>query len=224
MQMKLVYLFSKKGRLRFVSHLDMQRFLMRALNRTCLPIAFSQGFNPHPVMSLASALAMGYESDYEVLEIKINDNIPKVKALETMRAALPEEMYMMDVRYVQDSHPSMMSLVTMADYEITPPAEHMEALKAVAREFLMSETVPGIRKTKSGEREVDLRPLCISLTCTEKTFLTRLMLTETDTLKPDLLMSTLYNMAGLNPGEIRYTRKCLLGMDMSGTAKPIMEL
>lgn len=222
--MKLVYLFSKKGRLRFVSHLDMQRFLMRALNRTCLPIAFSQGFNPHPVMSLASALAMGYESDYEVLEIKINDNIPKVKALETMRAALPEEMYMMDVRYVHDSHPSMMSLVTMADYEITPPAGHMEALKAAAREFLLSETVPGIRKTKSGEREIDLRPLCISLTCTESTFLARLMLTEADTLKPDLLMNTLYKMAWLEPGEIRYTRKCLLGKDMNGTVKPIMEL
>lgn len=224
MQMKLVYLFRKQGRMRFVSHLDMQRFLLRALNRTCLPIAFSQGFNPHPVTSLASALAMGYESEYEVFEVKINGNIGKAVALQTMRDALPEEMYMMDVRYVNDSHPSMMSLVTMAEYEITPPAEDMEALKAAAREFLLSESVPGIRKTKSGEKEIDLRPLCINLSCTDTAFLARLMLTETDTLKPDLLMNTLYKIADMEPRTCRYLRKCLLGKDENGTVKPIMEL
>ena len=225
MQMKLVYLFKKKGRMRFVSHLDMQRFLMRALNRTCLPIAFSQGFNPHPVMSLASALAMGYESDYEVFEIKINgNNIPKETALKTMRDALPEEMEIIDVRYVNDNHPSMMSLVTLAVYEITPPTEHMEQLKAAAREFLLSESVPGIRKTKSGEREVDLRPLCLQLNCSETDFRAYLMLTEQDTLKPALLMSTLYSMAKLEPGDCRYKRICLMGKDSVGNFRTIMEL
>ena len=72
MQVKLVYVFSKTGRLRFVSHLDLQRFLLRALNRTELDLAFSQGFNPHPLLSLAGALAMGYESEYEVFEVRIN--------------------------------------------------------------------------------------------------------------------------------------------------------
>ena len=89
--MKLVYVFSKKGRLRFVSHLDLQRFLMRALNRTCLPIAFSQGFNPHPLLSIAGALAMGYDSDYEVFEVKIDKEIDLQTALATMQAALPED-------------------------------------------------------------------------------------------------------------------------------------
>ena len=57
--MRTLLRFGKNSRLRFVSHLDLQRFFQRALNRTGLPIAFSQGFNPHAVMSFASALAVG---------------------------------------------------------------------------------------------------------------------------------------------------------------------
>ncbi len=56
--MRIIYEFGKKGRLRFISHLDLQRFMMRALRRTDLPVAYSHGFNPHPQMSFASALAM----------------------------------------------------------------------------------------------------------------------------------------------------------------------
>ena len=52
--MRVLYRFAKKERLRFVSHLDLQRFMQRALNRTGLKIAYSNGFNPHPILSFAS--------------------------------------------------------------------------------------------------------------------------------------------------------------------------
>ena len=57
--MRIIYRFGKLGRLRYISHLDLQRFMMRALRRTDLPVSYSQGFNPHPQMSFASALALG---------------------------------------------------------------------------------------------------------------------------------------------------------------------
>ena len=65
--MRTLLRFGKNTRLRFVSHLDLQRFFQRALNRTGLPVAFSQGFNPHPLMSFASALAVGWTSEYEAV-------------------------------------------------------------------------------------------------------------------------------------------------------------
>ena len=113
--MRCVFRFGKLDRLRFVSHLDLQRYMQRALNRSGLPVAFSQGFNPHPVMSFASALAMGWESEYEVLDIKFTKHVPEREALARMRGALPEEMPVYSVRYVDDRHPSMMALVKMAD-------------------------------------------------------------------------------------------------------------
>ena len=103
--MRCVFRFGKLDRLRFVSHLDLQRYMQRALNRSGLPVAFSQGFNPHPVMSFASALAMGWESEYEVLDIKFTKHVPEREALARMRGALPEEMPVYSVRYVDDRRP-----------------------------------------------------------------------------------------------------------------------
>ena len=109
--MRALFLFGKRERLRFVSHLDLQRFMHRAFNRTNLPIAFSQGFNPHPVMSFASALAMGWTSEYEILDIKLARDVAHDDALNQMRAALPPDLPVDDVRLVEDAHPKMMASV-----------------------------------------------------------------------------------------------------------------
>lgn len=221
--MKLIYTFGKYGRVKYVSHLDLQRFIMRALNRTCLPIAFSQGFNPHPVMSIAGALAMGYESDYEVFEIKIQGNLKKQLALETMRNALPEDLPIFDVRYVEDSHPSMMASVKMAEYLITP-MENTEAILKAAESFLTMDEYMGIRKTKSGESEVNVRALCKEMKSEDGALKVRLMLTEKETLKPDLLMESLAKIAGIDVPVYKVKRTCLLGENADGEMKPIAEL
>ena len=221
--MRVIYRFGKQGRLRFVSHLDLQRYMQRTLNRTGLPVAYSLGFNPHPVMSFASALAMGWESEYEVFDVKLAHIVPVEEAIERMRASLPEEMPIYEARIVEDNHPAMMALVKMAEYRITP-SEHLEELKNGAREFLFSDSVMAIRKTKSGEREVDIRPLCVKLTSEGDALVARTMLTEVDTLKPDLLMSKLSEMAGIEVPRLRIERKLLLGSKKDGKLKPLMEL
>lgn len=217
--MKLIFRYGKLGRLRFVSHLDLQRFFQRTLSRTDIPVAFTQGFNPHPIMSIASALAMGYESEYEAFEVRIDGNISKQKALESMRSALPDELPVYEVRFVEDNHPSMMSLVKSALYRITPEADFM-ALCSAADAFLAKEHFAGTRKTKSGEREIDLRPLCIKLDKEENSFFAQLMLTEQDTLKPDMLMNALASVAGIDVPEYKVMRLKLLGENDT----PILEL
>ena len=221
--MKLVYVFSKTGRLRFVSHLDLQRFLLRALNRTSLDLAFSQGFNPHPLLSLAGALAMCYESEYEVFEVRINGEMSREAALETMHAALPPDLYIKDVKLRPDNHPSMMSLVKMADYTVSFTCD-LDAIKRGAEAFWNSSCVMGMRKTKSGEKEVDVRALCKGLEILENGVKARLMLTEAETLKPDLLVDTLCRLGGCEVPEYRVMRNSLLGTDESGTAVPVAEL
>lgn len=221
--MRVIYRFGKQGRLRFVSHLDLQRYMQRALNRTGLPVAYSLGFNPHPVMSFASALAMGWESEYEVFDVKLTRRVPLDEAIRRMRLSLPEEMPVLEAKYVEDSHPAMMSLVKMAEYRLTP-AEKLEELKSGAREFLFRESVPAIRKTKSGEREIDIRPLCVRLTSESDALIARTMLTEVDTLKPDLLMSKLAELAEIELPRVKIERKLLLGYGADGKIRPLMEL
>ena len=87
--MKAIIQFGKQGRLRFISHLDLQRFMQRALRRTGLPVAYSQGFNPHALLSFASALGMGVSSEAELLEVRFAEPVAEQTILEAMRAALP---------------------------------------------------------------------------------------------------------------------------------------
>jgi len=221
--MRAIFRFGKRGRLRFVSHLDLQRYMQRALNRTEIPVAYSQGFNPHPLISFASALAMGWQSEYEVLDIRLASQISTKEALKQMQSALPEEMPVYECRLVDDNHASMMSLVKMSDYRIIPKS-NFDQLKAGAREFLFQESVMAIRKTKSSEREIDIRPLCSYLSCDDEALCARLALTEADTLKPDVLIGAISKLAGIDAPPVSIERKQLLGMSKAGKILPIMEL
>ena len=121
--MRTLLRFGKTSRLRFVSHLDLQRFFQRALNRTGLPIAYSQGFNPHALMSFASALAVGWTSEYEVLDFRLSAPMGRGRVEEAVRQALPEDLPVLGVRTVDDRFPAAMALVRCADYRIVPEGE-----------------------------------------------------------------------------------------------------
>ena len=222
--MRAMIRFGKQPRLRFISHLDLQRFFQRAVNRTGLPIAYSQGFNPHPVMSFGSALALGWTSEYEVIDIKLSAPMGRKRTEDAIRAALPEDLPVLEVRMVDDRHPAPMSLVRMSDYRILPQGENVAEILAQIPSFLSLENVPTVKKTKSGEKEINARPLVVEIKPFEDGFDTRLMLTEQHSIKPELLIGLLSEMAGVEAPEARIHRMMLLGEDENGVLKPLMEL
>ena len=222
--MRALIRFGKQSRLRFISHLDLQRFFQRAVNRTGLPIAWSQGFNPHPVMSFGSALALGWTSEYEVIDIKFSAPMGRRRTEDAVRAALPDDLPVLEVRMIDDRHPAPMAQVRMSDYRIMPEGEDAERVLAQVPAFLEREHVMAVKKSKSGEKEIDIRPLAIDLRPVDGGLYARLMLTEQNTLKPDLLMKVLADMAGVEPPEARIHRLALLGEDPNGQARPLMEL
>ena len=222
--MRALIRFGKQPRLRFISHLDLQRFFQRAVNRTGLPIAWSQGFNPHPVMSFGSALALGWTSEYEVIDIKLSAPMGRKRTEDAVRAALPADLPVLEARMIDDKHPAPMALVRMSDYIITLSGETAGAVIDAVPEFLSRENVMGLKKTKSGEKEIDLRPLAIDLKQTDVGLFCRLMLTEQNTLKPDLLVKALSEIAGVEPPEARIHRTMLLGEGPDGAPAPLMSL
>ena len=222
--MRALIRFGKQPRLRFISHLDLQRFFQRAVNRTGLPIAYTQGFNPHPVMSFGSALALGWTSEYEVIDIKLSAPMGRKRTEDAVRAALPEDLPVLEVRLVDDRHAAPMALVKMADYDVRLEGESAPVVIAQIPAFMAKETVSAVKKTKSGEKEINARPLVISMEATEYGFRTRLMLTESQSIKPDLLIQLLSDMAGVEPPEARIHRLLLLGEDGEGALRPLMEL
>lgn len=222
--MRMLVRFGKNPRLRFISHLDLQRFLHMALNRTGLPVQYSQGFNPHPLMAFGSALALGWTSEYELVDVRLSAPMGRRKCEEAMRFALPEDLPVLEVKLLEDRSPSVMSRVCASDYHVKLEGETARAVIDAIPAFLAEETVTAVKKTKSGEREINIRPLVLELRPAADGFDARLMLTEKDALKADLLARTLAARAGVEAPEMRVHRRTLLGRDEGGALRPLMEL
>jgi len=222
--MRMLIRFGKNPRLRFISHLDLQRFLHMALNRTGLPIKYSEGFNPHPLMAFGSALALGWTSEYELLDVKLNSPMGRKRCEDAMRFALPEDLPVLEVKLLEDRAPSIMASVYASDYEIRLSGETAQAIIDEIPAFLAAEEVMAMKKSKSGEKEINIRPLVISVDPIEGGFNVRVMLTEKDSLKPNLIVKALSEMAGVEMPETKIHRILLLGEDKNGQFKPLMEL
>ena len=220
--MRAIYQFGKTKRLSCISHLDLQRFMQMALRRTQLPVAYSQGFNPHPLLSFASALAMGWTSDVELMDIKLAAPITPEFALEQMKSALPPDLPIHAVRFVEDSHPALMAKLQMADYVISLTGEGVSAIVNAIEGYLKQTEVIAMRKTKSGIKPTDIRPWSVAVDSKQTdvgyNIYARLALTERATLKPDLLLRVLAERAGTEDYRANIHRTALLTPSADGQA------
>ena len=90
MPYRMHYTFSKKGYMRYISHLDLMRLFMRALRRAGIPLSFSQGFHPHPQLSLKRALKLGIESEHEEAAIVLSHPVRAEDFQQSFQKQLPE--------------------------------------------------------------------------------------------------------------------------------------
>lgn len=82
--------FSKTGRAKYVSHLDLNRSMLRAFRRSGVPIWYTEGFNPHPYISFALALPLGAESLREVMDVRIEGDMENEEIVSRLNAVMPE--------------------------------------------------------------------------------------------------------------------------------------
>ncbi len=87
---KVKFIFAKKGFMKYISHLDLMRLFMRAFRRAELPIKITEGFNPHPKLSITRALKLGLESENEEAVIVLRDYIEPEQFKEKLQRQLPQ--------------------------------------------------------------------------------------------------------------------------------------
>jgi len=107
--------FSKSGPLRFISHLDLLRAFQRIIRRAELPTAYSQGFNPHMLMSFALPLPLGMESAKDYAEIVLSEEMDVREILERLNQSTPEGLNFLTVRVMAPEEPRFSLVETVAD-------------------------------------------------------------------------------------------------------------
>ncbi len=154
--MRVRITFSKQGALRYTGHLDLHRLWERAMRRAALPITYSQGFHPQPKISLAAALPLGFASRGEMLDVRLNEEIPVENISNRLKDNLPADIQIIHVESVDERAPALQTQVLSAAYEVhlTEPIDGAELTRKVEA-LMMSESAMRERRGKS----YDLRPL-----------------------------------------------------------------
>jgi radical SAM-linked protein len=155
--MKLRVQLAKRHTARFLSHLDVTRTLERTLRRAALPIAYTQGFNPHPRMSFASALATGTSSEGEFVDIDLIEPMEPAAFVAQANRFFPPGLAMVEARQVADKVDSLFSLIDAADYRLTFSAPSAAVLEEGVAAFLAREAVEVEKDAKRGKRLVNIR-------------------------------------------------------------------
>jgi radical SAM-linked protein len=156
--------FSRGELLKFLSHLDLMRLWERSLRRSGVELSYSEGFSPHPRISLAAPLAVGVTSVAELMDIFLEARITAGLFIEKVGAQLPGGIEIIEILPVAVEAPSLQSRLRFAEYAVVVgttgnAGEAGEKLAAL----LAKETVPWHHARDTGERYYDLRPLISAL-------------------------------------------------------------
>lgn len=204
--------FGKGGAARYISHLDLARALERSLNRAALPVAYTQGFNRRPRLSLAAALPLGYTSEAEVADVWLTEAVPPDLFLERLAAGVAPGISVLAAAEVPLNAPSLQQLMAEALYRVDFLDVVAEAaLRASVADILTAETFVRERfRPKEQGQTVDLRPLILDLQVTRDgqegpALLLRLVHTANQTGRPDDVLAAL----GYDPLATRVHRQAL---------------
>ena len=107
--------FSKTGRLKYISHLDLMRTVSRVFNRCGLPIWHTQGFNPRPYLTFALPLSLGFDSTVESFDFRLTEPVSFDEIRDKLNRKLPP-----DLRILRVAEPRMKpGAIAWADYSMT---------------------------------------------------------------------------------------------------------
>lgn len=165
MILRLKYCKTAQGR--FLSHLDLLRTMQRIFRRAGIPLAYSEGFNPHPKISYGSALAVGVTSDGEYLDIELRQDMSATEVAQRLEPVVPPGIKVLAVKELAGRQDALMAIINLARYKVEVPLEGAVSQSDVDEmiSFLLAqENILVDREGKKGLRSIDIRSGIINLT------------------------------------------------------------
>lgn len=157
---KYVIKYSRGNRVKYISHLDFVRMFHRAVRRSGLDFMFSQGFNPHPVMTVAVPLSVGVTADGEYMNVGFDTTLTEQELMTLLNSVLPDGFEIKDVKKTEGKEYDF-NLIERAEYILDIECENPDLINL--EDVMANRELTVMKKTKSGEKETDIKPLIHSL-------------------------------------------------------------
>lgn len=197
--------FCKVGTLQYISHLDLQRTFNRILVRACIPVWYSQGFNPHIKLVFSTPLSVGSESICEYLDIRLSREMSLDELKEKLNAEMTDEFYITDVYEPKNDFSS----IAYASYDIViHTADASQEMAENIEGILTTSPLNMIKKGKAGEREIDIIPLIKEVKAEyseqDGNILLNVLLSASSTqyLNPEMLITALKERTSMLSGDM----------------------
>ena len=216
-------LITKGEQLRYVSHLDYANLFVRACKRAHLPMAYSEGFNPHMKVAFASALSLGAASDAEYVDFEMTEALPPAAVMERLRRHLPAGAEIVRLRLLAGKHKALMAEVDEARYRIAVAyTGDTAAVQDSVRRYNAAETAVWQRVTPKKNRAIETKaylktPVTFAREGDRLTFWMNLVVTPTGSVKPVEILGLMVRDFDLpvDPNEAYVTR---IGLFAAGEA------
>lgn len=205
---KLRLRFKKTGRAVYISHLDLMQTMQRAFSRAGYELKYSEGFNPHPQISIALPLSVGTASLCEIMDFKLKEEADKSKIPARLTAALPEGIEVTDCYEPQRKAAELKYLKVAGIFEYDE--RDAERMAEALRDFYSAGEIVISKKTKRGIGETDIKPAIreIGFEAKDKAVeLEAVISAQEPTLNPELLAEALRQLApDIAPDFAKFTR------------------
>lgn len=205
---KLRLRFEKTGRAVYISHLDLMQTMQRAFSRAGYELKYSEGFNPHPQISIALPLSVGTASLCELMDFKLREEADISQIPARLTAALPEGIAVTDCYEPRRKAAELKYLRVAGVFEYDE--REGERMAQALRDFYSADKIVITKKTKRGLGETDIKPAVreISFTAGEKDVeLEAVISAQEPTLNPELLADALRQLEpDIAPDFAKFTR------------------
>jgi radical SAM-linked protein len=156
-------LFGRGSEIKFISHLDLIRVWYRALRRAEIVLAYSEGFNPHPKISLASPLPLGVTSEAELMDLSLVQPFSAQVLTARLKPELPVGLDILQAFIISPHLPSLQAQIRFAEYRVIVPAAGEQPVRQAIAGLLTLDTLPWQHRRDTGDKCYDLRPLVSDL-------------------------------------------------------------
>src|SRR5271157_612658 len=152
--------FCRGEELKFISHLDIIRLWVRAMRRARIPLEYTEGFSPHPRISLAVPLSVGVTAENELMDISITKVVSPHWFIDTVNRQLPDGLKVLEASPVGLNVPSLQSQVRFTQYQVKLKTDKSEEEIKIAIDHLLAmESLPWHHERDTGRKSYDLRTL-----------------------------------------------------------------